>query len=49
MITVGEDIDVVAWRELMSNSSTANFFQSKECFDFYSSLSFFEAFALLER
>ena len=46
MITVGEDIDVVAWRELMNDSSTANFFQSKECFDFYSSLSFFEAFAL---
>ena len=46
MITVGEEIDVIAWRELMSTSSTANFFQSKECFDFYSSLSFFEAFAL---
>ncbi len=46
MITVGEEIDVIAWRELMSTSSTANFFQSKECFDFYSSLFFFEAFAL---
>lgn len=45
MVSVSEKIDVTAWKGLIVKSSTANFFQTKECFDFYSSLSFMEAFA----
>lgn len=37
-------IDEKQWRELIYNSSTSSFFQSKECFDFYKSISFFEPF-----
>lgn len=44
MIFVSERIDVTAWEELIAQSSTANFFQTKECYDFYSGLSFLEAF-----
>lgn len=32
------------WNELLKNSSTASFFQSQKCFDFYNSLFFFEPF-----
>ena len=34
MIFVSERIDVTAWEELIAQSSTANFFQTKECYDF---------------
>lgn len=44
MITTNNTIDPVAWKELVANSSTANFFQTKECYDFYASLSFLEPF-----
>ena len=33
MIFVSERIDVTAWEELIAQSSTANFFQTKECYD----------------
>jgi hypothetical protein len=42
MIFVSERIDVTAWEELIAQSSTANFFQTKECYDFYSGLSFWK-------
>lgn len=45
MIIVNDKIDVVQWKELIAKSSIANFFQSKECYDFYSSLSFLESFS----
>lgn len=33
-----EEIDQEKWLELMDNSDTASFFQTKECYDFFSSL-----------
>lgn len=44
MITINNTIDPAAWKELVANSSTANFFQTKECYDFYASLSFLDPF-----
>lgn len=38
------EIDILQWEELLSNSPTKNFFQSKKCFDFYASLSFLTPF-----
>ena len=32
------------WKKLLANSSTASYFQSPECYDFYSSLSFLTPF-----
>ena len=37
-------INVDQWETLISHSSTSSFFQTKACYDFYKSLSFFEAF-----
>lgn len=44
MIKINNTIDISAWEELVKNSSTANFFQTKKCYDFYTSLSFLEPF-----
>lgn len=38
------EIDTNQWDELIDHSSTASFFQTKECYDFYASLSFMQAF-----
>ena len=38
------DIDNLQWELLVSNSPTPSYFQTKECFDFYSSLSFLSPF-----
>ena len=43
MNNVGQ-IDAVQWSKLVVISSTANFFQTKECFDFFDSLPMFSAF-----
>ena len=37
-------INVDQWETLISHSSTSSFFQTKACYDFYKSLSFFETF-----
>ena len=37
-------INVDQWESLISHSSTSSFFQTKACYDFYKSLSFFETF-----
>lgn len=39
-------IDAAQWNALTSSSSVASFFQTKECYDFFCSLSFVEAFGL---
>ncbi len=39
-----DQINVDQWELLVSKSKTASFFQSKECYDFYASLSFMEPF-----
>ncbi|GHT31034.1 hypothetical protein FACS189434_00030 [Bacteroidia bacterium] len=39
------DINTEHWNELLKNSLTASFFQTRECYDFYSSLSFLKPFA----
>lgn len=46
-----EKINLVEWETLVSNSSTSSFFQTKACYDFYKSLSFFEpfVFAVIEK
>lgn len=38
------EINTNQWDELINHSSTASFFQTKECYDFYASLSFMQAF-----
>lgn len=38
--------DFDQWEKLLETSSTATFFQSKECYDFYCSLSFLEPFLI---
>lgn len=45
-ITVNvEKIDSEKWKRLVDSSSTASFFQTEECYNFYKSLSFLEEFA----
>jgi hypothetical protein len=39
-----KEIDVIEWQGLSENSPTASFFQTKECYDFYYSLSFMTPF-----
>lgn len=39
-----KDINKDSWQELFNNSHYASFFQSKEAYDFFSSLSFVESF-----
>lgn len=39
------EIDASQWKELSEDSSVASYFQTKECYDFYCSLSFMEPFA----
>ncbi|WP_059026579.1 lipid II:glycine glycyltransferase FemX [Gabonibacter massiliensis] len=39
-----DQINVDQWELLVSRSKSASFFQSKECYDFYASLSFMEPF-----
>ncbi|NLI72362.1 MAG: peptidoglycan bridge formation glycyltransferase FemA/FemB family protein [Bacteroidales bacterium] len=39
-----ENIDRVDWHDLLANSSTASYFQTPECYDFFCSLSFLETF-----
>jgi len=41
--TVSE-IDLLQWNELVDKSSTASFFQTPDCYDFYTSLSFMKPF-----
>lgn len=38
------DIDPTQWQELVKQSSTASFFQTPECYQFYASLSFMKPF-----
>jgi len=38
------DINQLQWNELVATSSTASFFQTRECYDFYASLSFMQPF-----
>lgn len=44
VIKVDSDINEVQWNQLTQMSPYATFFQTKECYDFYASLSFIEAF-----
>jgi hypothetical protein len=37
-------IDPIQWNELLTTSSTASFFQTRECYDFYASLTFLKPF-----
>ncbi len=39
------EINLKQWDDLLNHSSTVNFFQTKECYDFYARISFVEAFA----
>ena len=38
------EIDPVQWKELVDRSPTASFFQTRECYEFFASLSFLEPF-----
>lgn len=38
------DINPIQWNELVANSTSASFFQTRECFEFYESLSFLKPF-----
>lgn len=38
------EINITQWKELVSNSPNATFFQTPECYRFFASLSFMEAF-----
>jgi len=38
------EINIAQWHKLLEESSTATFFQTKECYDFYASLSFLTPF-----
>ena len=40
-------INVDQWETLISHSSTSSFFQTKSCYDFYKSLSFFDPFVIM--
>lgn len=40
----GNNIDLIQWDRLVETSSVSSFFQTKECYQFYCSLSFVEAF-----
>ncbi|MCR9010686.1 lipid II:glycine glycyltransferase FemX [Gabonibacter chumensis] len=47
MIQIFDNIDQISidqWELLLNRSKTASFFQSKECYDFYASLSFMKSF-----
>ncbi len=44
MIRIVTDIDTTEWKRLAEESPNASYFQTKECFDFYASLPFMEAF-----
>ena len=37
-------LDLYQWNKLTETSSNTSFFQTKECYDFYASLSFMEPF-----
>ncbi len=39
-----DNIDKSDWEELLQNSTTASYFQSPECYDFFRSLSFLDTF-----
>ena len=39
-----DEINPLQWKELLDQSTTATFFQTRECFDFYNSLSFLKPF-----
>jgi len=39
-----DEINPLQWKELIDQSTTATFFQTRECFDFYNSLSFLKPF-----
>jgi lipid II:glycine glycyltransferase (peptidoglycan interpeptide bridge formation enzyme) len=43
-ILTQDEIDAVQWQQLVDNSATASFFQTKECYEFYLSLSFLKPF-----
>jgi len=38
------DINALQWNELVTKSPTASFFQTRECYDFYASVSFLKPF-----
>lgn len=39
-----EDIDANAWKALVENSTVKSFFQTRQCYDLYSAMSFMEPF-----
>ena len=43
-ILSSNEIDASEWQQLVVRSSTASFFQTKECYDFYQKLAFLEGF-----
>jgi len=45
IFTKAEGIDRTQWADLSKKSSVSSFFQTPECYDFYNSLSFMQAFA----
>ena len=45
-IVEGADVDSNAWADLVERSSVATWFQTREAFEFYDSLSFMEAFVV---
>ena len=44
IISSVSDIDSIQWKELVAKSPTASFFQTRECYDFYATLSFLRPF-----
>ncbi|MDR1652467.1 MAG: peptidoglycan bridge formation glycyltransferase FemA/FemB family protein [Prevotellaceae bacterium] len=44
-LSSASEIDAMQWRLLVQESRTATFFQTRECYDFYAALPFFEPFA----
>jgi len=42
--TSAVEIDINQWNDLIEKSPTSSFFQTRECYDFYTSLSFLEPF-----
>jgi lipid II:glycine glycyltransferase (peptidoglycan interpeptide bridge formation enzyme) len=44
LILTKQNIALQQWQQLVETSPTASFFQTKECFDFYASLSFLKPF-----
>lgn len=44
ILTSADDINPAQWQELIEQSATASFFQTRECYDFYALLKFMKPF-----